>query len=88
MSKVAVVVEAAETSERPANAVVAAPLAGACLAEAIGTFIVILVGDGAVAAAVFAGAVDGWGVAVLWGLAVTFGIYVGGPVSGISATLL
>jgi glycerol uptake facilitator protein len=59
-----------------------APLAGQCLAEFIGTFIVILVGDGAVAAAVFTNAVDGWGVAVLWGLAVTFGIYVAGPVSG------
>jgi len=82
MSKAAAIVEAAETSEQPANAVIAAPLAGACLAEFIGTFVVILVGDGAVAAAVFAGAVDGWGVAVLWGLAVTFGIYVAGPVSG------
>ncbi len=81
MSKAAVI-EAVETSEPSANAVIAAPLAGACLAEAIGTFVVILVGDGAVAAAVFAGAVDGWGVAVLWGLAVTFGIYVAGPVSG------
>src|ERR1041384_5727970 len=82
MSKAAAGVEAAETSEQSANAVIAAPLAGACLVEAIGTFVLILVGDGAVAAAVFACAVDGWGVAVLWGLAVTFGIYVAGPVSG------
>jgi glycerol uptake facilitator protein len=78
----AVVVEAVEASEQPANALLAMPLAGACLAEFVGTFVLILVGDGAVAAAVFAGAVDGWGVAVLWGLAVTFGIYVAGPVSG------
>lgn len=59
-----------------------ASLPGACLAEFIGTFIVILVGDGAVAVAVFTGAIDGWGVAVMWGLAVTFGIYVAGAVSG------
>ena len=52
------------------------------MAEFLGTFIVILVGDGAVAAAVFANSIDGWGVAVMWGLAVTFGIYVAGPVSG------
>jgi glycerol uptake facilitator protein len=82
VSKVAATVEAAEVTEQPASAVLAAPLAGACLAEFVGTFVVILVGDGAVAAAVFANAVDGWGVAVLWGLAVTFGIYVAGPVSG------
>jgi glycerol uptake facilitator protein len=59
-----------------------ATLPGQCLAEFIGTFIVILVGDGAVAAAVLAGSIDGWGVAVMWGLAVTFGIYVAGPISG------
>ncbi|MFL6216494.1 MAG: MIP/aquaporin family protein [Blastocatellia bacterium] len=82
MSKATAAVEAVEATEQPSNAVLAAPLAGACLAEFIGTFVVILVGDGAVAAAVFAGAIDGWGVAVLWGLAVTFGIYVAGPVSG------
>jgi glycerol uptake facilitator protein len=82
MSKAAAIVEAVETNEESPNAVIAAPLVGACLAEFVGTFVLILVGDGAVAAAVFAGAVDGWGVAVLWGLAVTFGIYVAGPVSG------
>lgn len=65
------------------DAVVIAPsLVGQCLAEFIGTFIVILIGDGAVAVAVLTGAIDGWGVAVLWGLAVTFGIYVAAPVSG------
>ncbi|HEY7911354.1 MAG TPA: MIP/aquaporin family protein [Blastocatellia bacterium] len=57
-------------------------LGAVCLAEFIGTFIVILGGDGAVAAAVFANAIDGWGVALMWGLAVTFGIYVAGPISG------
>ena len=59
-----------------------ASLPGQCLAEFVGTFIVILVGDGAVAAAVVANSIDGWGVAVMWGLAVTFAIYVAGPVSG------
>jgi glycerol uptake facilitator protein len=57
-------------------------LAGQCLAEFVGTFIVILIGDGAVAAAVMTNQLDGWGVAMMWGLAVTFGIYVAGPVSG------
>lgn len=59
-----------------------ASLAGQCLAEFVGTFIVILIGDGAVAAAVMTNQLDGWGVAMMWGLAVTFGIYVAGPVSG------
>jgi glycerol uptake facilitator protein len=59
-----------------------ASLPGQCLAEFVGTFIVILVGDGAVAAAVMTNQLDGWGVAMMWGLAVTFGIYVAGPVSG------
>jgi glycerol uptake facilitator protein len=59
-----------------------ASLIGQCLAEYLGPFTVILLGDGAVAAAVLTGALDGWGVAVMWGLAVTFGIYIAGPVSG------
>lgn len=59
-----------------------ASLPGQCLAEFVGTFIVILIGDGAVAAAVMTNQLDGWGVAMMWGLAVTFGIYVAGPVSG------
>jgi glycerol uptake facilitator protein len=71
--------EAVSTEESGA---LPASLPGACLAEFVGTFIVILVGDGAVAVAVFTGAIDGWGVAVMWGLAVTFGIYVAGAVSG------
>jgi glycerol uptake facilitator protein len=64
------------------SSIITASLPGACLAEFVGTYILILVGDGAVAAAVLAGSVDGWGVAVLWGLAVTFAIYVASPVSG------
>jgi glycerol uptake facilitator protein len=57
-------------------------LLGQCLAEFVGTFILILVGDGAVAVAVLTNGLDGWGVAVMWGLAVTFAIYVAAPVSG------
>ncbi|HSB11385.1 MAG TPA: MIP/aquaporin family protein [Blastocatellia bacterium] len=68
------------TEER--SSVFTATLPGACLAEFVGTFIVILIGDGAVAAAVLVNGIDGWGVAVMWGLAVAFGIYVAGPVSG------
>jgi glycerol uptake facilitator protein len=57
-------------------------LLGQCSAEFIGTFIVILVGDGAGAAASLVNQLDGWGVAMMWGLAVTFGIYVAGTISG------
>jgi glycerol uptake facilitator len=64
------------------NSIATASLPGACLAEFVGTFIVILIGDGAVATAVLVNGLDGWGVAMMWGLAVTFGIYVAGPVSG------
>jgi glycerol uptake facilitator protein len=53
-----------------------------CLAEFIGTFIVILVGDGAVATAVMTNAIDGWGVAMMWGFGVTLAIYVAAPISG------
>jgi len=74
----------AEVQEAPDSIqnVYTASLAGQCLAEFVGTFIVILIGDGAVAAAVMTSQLDGWGVAMMWGLAVTFGIYVAGPVSG------
>ncbi|MEK6287748.1 MAG: MIP/aquaporin family protein [Acidobacteriota bacterium] len=85
MSRAAIELETiaeAENATRNVSAVFTASLPGQCLAEFIGTFIVILVGDGAVAAAVLTDSIDGWGVAVMWGLAVTFGIYVAGPVSG------
>ena len=85
MSKAAIEVETiGETAvdTEHLSSVFTATLAGACLAEFIGTFIVILIGDGAVASAVLVGGLDGWGVAVMWGLAVAFGIYVAGPVSG------
>jgi glycerol uptake facilitator protein len=72
----------AEVATEANQSVYTASLPGQCLAEFVGTFIVILIGDGAVAAAVMTSQLDGWGVAMMWGLAVTFGIYVAGPVSG------
>jgi glycerol uptake facilitator protein len=77
----AAIAEVEQAADETKN-VYTASLAGQCLAEFVGTFIVILVGDGAVAAAVMTNQLDGWGVAMMWGLAVTFGIYVAGPVSG------
>lgn len=77
----AAIAEVEQAADAATN-VYTASLAGQCLAEFVGTFIVILIGDGAVAAAVMTNQLDGWGVAMMWGLAVTFGIYVAGPVSG------
>lgn len=57
-------------------------LGGQCFAEVLGTFILILVGDGAVAVDVFTGALGLWGVAMLWGLAVVLAVYAVGAVSG------
>ena len=55
----------------------------ACLAETLGTFVLVLFGIGSVAAAVFSGAQVGlWQVAVVWGFGVTLAIYVSGGVSG------
>jgi len=57
-------------------------LARRCAAEFLGTFLLILIGDGAVAVAVFTGALDLWGVVMLWGLGVTFAVYSAGYLSG------
>lgn len=58
------------------------PLMGKCLAEFVGTFVLILVGDGGVAVGVFTGAYDLTGVALLWGLAVALAVCFTGAVSG------
>jgi glycerol uptake facilitator protein len=48
----------------------------------VGTFALIVVGDGIVAAAVLVGAYDPGGVAWIWGFAVMVGIYLAGGISG------
>ncbi len=68
--------------QNPKSKIELPTLTGQCLAEFIGTFIVIFVGNGAGAAATLNNQLDGWGVATMWGLAVTFGIYVAGSTSG------
>lgn len=54
-----------------------------CLAEAIGTFILVFFGCGVVHAAVLTDAQSGlWQVAIVWGMAVTAAILVVGGISG------
>jgi glycerol uptake facilitator len=53
-----------------------------CLAEVVGTFILIFIGNMAVAMAVHTGGMDLWGVSMLWGLAVVLAVYAVGPISG------
>ncbi len=58
-------------------------LAGACIAEAIGTFFLVFFGVGAVYVAVLTGALVGlYQVAIIWGLAICFGIYATSALSG------
>lgn len=59
------------------------PLAAAMLAEALGTFLLILFGCGAVHAAVLTGAQSGlWQVAIVWGVAITLVVYTIDSISG------
>ena len=54
-----------------------------CVAEVIGTYLLVLFGTGSVAAAVLTGAQVGlWQVAVVWGFGITMAIYVTAAVSG------
>ncbi|MGQ0636061.1 MAG: MIP/aquaporin family protein [Planctomycetaceae bacterium] len=58
-------------------------LSTACFAEALGTFLLVLLGCGAVHAAILTGAQNGvWQVAIVWGVAIMVAIYVVGSVSG------
>ena len=60
-----------------------ASLLHACMAETLGTFVLVLFGTGSIAAAVYTGAQVGlWQVAAVWGFGVTLAIYVSGAVSG------
>ncbi|MCC6419118.1 MAG: aquaporin [Gemmataceae bacterium] len=59
------------------------PLAARCLAEVVGTFILVFFGLGAVHAAVLTNAHSGlWQIACVWGTAVALAIYLIGGVSG------
>lgn len=54
-----------------------------CIAELIGTFILVLFGCGAVHAAVGFGAQQGlWQVAIVWGVAIMLAVYAIGAISG------
>lgn len=65
-------------AERPGPRILAA-----CFAEAIGTYLLVLFGCGAVHFSVLTGAQSGlWQVAIVWGVAIMVAIYVVGGVSG------
>jgi glycerol uptake facilitator protein len=54
-----------------------------CLAECLGTYLLVLVGCGVVHSAVLTGSPSSlWQVAIVWGLAIMLAIYVSGAVSG------
>jgi glycerol uptake facilitator protein len=54
-----------------------------CLAEVVGTFLLVFFGCGAVHVAVLTGALSGlWQVAVVWAVAIMLAIYVVGGISG------
>jgi glycerol uptake facilitator protein len=54
-----------------------------CLAEIVGTYLLVLLGCGAVHAAVLTGAQSGlWQVAIVWGIAIMLAVYTIGAISG------
>ena len=58
-------------------------LAKLCLAEFVGTYLLVLLGCGAVHAAVLTGAQSGlWQVAIIWGIAIMLAVYTIGAISG------
>jgi glycerol uptake facilitator protein len=61
----------------------ATSLRRACLAELIGTYVLVFFGIGAVHVAVLTNALDGvWQVAIVWGIAISLAIYATSAVSG------
>ncbi len=55
----------------------------ACIGEVIGTYLLVAIGTGAVAASLVTGADIGlWQVAAIWGAGLTVAIYLTGPLSG------
>lgn len=57
-------------------------LRGELLAEGIGMFILILLGNGAVAVNILTGAIDLYGVGIMWAFGVVFAVYAVGATSG------
>lgn len=57
---------------------------GEYIAEAVGTMVLIIIGDGASAMSTLYDAYGGsyWGVCIVWGLAVTMAVYITGAISG------
>src|SRR5260370_6037136 len=54
-----------------------------CLAETVGTFLLVFFGCGAVHVAILTGALSGlWQVAIVWAVAIMLAIYVVGGISG------
>src|SRR5438105_14967067 len=63
--------------------VAAHSLSKRCLAEVLGTFVLVFFGCGAVHTAVLTGAQAGlWQVAIVWGVAIMIAIYLFGGISG------
>lgn len=59
------------------------PLLACCVAELLGTFLLVFFGCGAVHVAVLTEALSGlWQVGIVWGVAIMLAIYAFGPVSG------
>src|SRR5438309_3185915 len=62
----------------PANS-----LTARCLAEVLGTFLLVFFGCGAVHVAILTGALAGlWQVAIVWAVAIMLAVYVVGGISG------
>ena len=59
------------------------PLFASCVAEVLGTFLLIFFGCGSVHVAVLMGDLSGlWQVGIVWGISIMLAIYVFGPISG------